>query len=79
MSAHDRCCPLDSPALECPVCDAIAAARGEEKRSFAEGWRLNLPRIEARNWLDGYRAATNGRGIPDWVEHNTVPLRRSPQ
>jgi hypothetical protein len=68
VSAHDRCCPLDDlPGLDCTVCEAIAAARSEEKSTATAIWKANLRAIESRNYLDGYRDATNGRTIPDWV------------
>ena len=60
MSAHDRCCPLDGPALDCAVCDAIAAARSEEKRIFTDVWKLNLPLVEQRNYLAGYADGAAG-------------------
>lgn len=55
MSSHDRLCPLDGPDLDCAVCDAIGKARDEEKRIFTASWKANLPRIEARNYQQGYR------------------------
>lgn len=74
---HDRCCPLDDgDGIECAVCDAIVRARAEELDKFNSIWKANLPRVEARNWLDGYRAAVNGRPIPDWVDEGTTPMRR---
>lgn len=77
MTAHDRCCPLDdADGIECAVCDAIARARSEEKHAFDATWRANLPRVSARNWMDGYRAAVNGRTIPEWVTAGSTVLRR---
>lgn len=77
MTVHDRCCPLDDgDGIECAVCDAIARARSDERTLYQQTWKANLPRIEARNWLDGYRAATNRRNIPEWVREGTVEMRR---
>jgi hypothetical protein len=76
---HDRCCPLDdADGIECAVCDAIAHARNDERLIYQQTWKANLPRIEARNWLEGYRAATNRRNIPYWVAEGTNPLKREP-
>lgn len=58
--SHDRCCPLDGPALDCAVCDAIAAARAEEKRTFDQVWKANLPLITTRAYLDGYADGAAG-------------------
>ena len=75
---HDRCCPLDdADGIECAVCDAITRARGDERAKFQQSWKVNLPRVEARNWMDGYRAATNGRPIPDWVITDTTYIGRA--
>jgi hypothetical protein len=61
MTSHDRCCPLDGSDVECAVCDAIGAARGEERQIRKDIWAANLGPIEKRNYLDGYRDAANGR------------------
>lgn len=74
---HDRCCPLDDAGTECTVCRAIIAARVEERAVYQRTWNENLPRIEARNWMDGYRAHGDGRAVPDWVLRDNVPLRRA--
>lgn len=52
--SHDRCCPLDDAALECAVCDAIAAARAEEIEARNHIWRENLPLIEERCYRQGF-------------------------
>ena len=76
---HDPACPLDEfPDPDCVICYAIARVRHDERAIYQQTWKANLPRIEARNWLDGYRAATNRRNIPDWVAEGTTPLRREP-
>ena len=67
MSAHDRCCPLDTPALECPVCDAIAAARGEERAAFQRIWKDNIQPLTSRYYREGYQDAANGRPVAGWV------------
>lgn len=64
---HDRCCPLDDPALECVVCDAIGRARNEEKDAFTRVWKDNIGPLTRRYYMDGYRDATNGRRPADWV------------
>ena len=75
---HEPLCPQqgedDWPS--CPICDLLKAARNDERAKYQETWRANLPRIEARNWLEGYRAATNRRNIPEWVREGTTTLRR---
>ena len=59
--AHDPCCCLeDMPTSECPVCASIALARGEERAKFTETWKENLPLIERRNYLDGFRDGMDG-------------------
>lgn len=55
--SHDRCCPLEDATLECAVCDAIAAARSEEKAIFQRVWQANMPLVERRNYLEGYADA----------------------
>ena len=55
---HDPCCPLDSTAeFDCPICEAVAAARGQEKQVFNETWQANRPLVERRNYLEGYADA----------------------
>lgn len=66
--SHDRCCPLDNPALECAVCDAIAAARSEEKATAQAIWKANLHSIESRNYLAGWHDRDRRRPIASWVE-----------
>ena len=75
---HDPHCPVTFLAgyESCPICDLLTAARNDERVIYQQTWKANLPRIEARNWLDGYRAAVNRRSIPDWVQQGSVPLRR---
>lgn len=74
---HDRYCPITTTALlDCPICALLKAARDDERRTYQETWRANLPRVEARNWMDGYRAAVNGRPVPEWVTRGSVPMRR---
>jgi len=74
---HDPHCPITSTAiLDCPICDLLKAARDDERRKYQETWRANLPRIEARNYCDGFRDAVNGRRMPDWAVRNSAPLRR---
>ena len=52
---HDPCCPIyDLPVGDCVVCSAIAEARGQEKQTFTETWKANLPQIERRVYLQGY-------------------------
>lgn len=66
MSNHDKCCPLDGPALECAVCEAIAAARSEEKRIFTATWKANIGPVTQRAYERGYQDAANGRSM-DWT------------
>lgn len=68
MSSHDRCCPLDDAALECAVCDAIAAARSEEKAIFQRVWRDNIQPLTSRYYREGYQDAANGRPVAGWVD-----------
>ena len=66
MTTHDRCCPLDdSDGIECAVCDAIVRARSEEIAVRESMWRLNLPSVARRNYVEGYRDAANGRPMRD--------------
>ena len=66
--SHDRCCPLDDlPGLDCTVCDAIAAARGEERATFQRVWRDNIQPITSRSYREGYQDAANGRPVAGWV------------
>ena len=75
---HDPHCPITSTrVLDCPLCALLTAARGDERAKFQQSWKVNLPRVEARNWMDGYRAATNGRPIPDWVITDTTYIGRT--
>lgn len=67
MSTHDRLCPLDGPDLDCAVCEAIAAARSEEKRIFQRVWRDNIQPLTSRYYREGYQDAVNGRPIAGWV------------
>lgn len=63
---HDPCCPLDNmPDANCTVCDAIAAARGQEKTVFGDTWRANLPAIERRWYLEGYADGAAGHRPPE--------------
>jgi hypothetical protein len=61
MTSHDRQCPLDGDDLDCAVCDAIGRARTEERQIRKDIWAANIGPIEKRNYLDGFRDATNGR------------------
>ena len=62
MDNHDRFCPLAGDVtVECVVCDAIKQARGEEKNVFSALWKENLPRVEERNYNDGYRDGMLGK------------------
>jgi hypothetical protein len=67
VSTHDRCCPLDGPDIECTVCDAIAAARSEERATFRRVWADNIQPLTSRYYREGYQDATNGRPIAGWV------------
>lgn len=58
--SHDACCPLDHPAVDCAVCEAIAVARGQEKLQADQIWRDNLGLIERRNYLAGYADGAAG-------------------
>lgn len=69
MTAHDPCCPLDDlPDGDCPVCAAIAAARGEEIAARNESWRINLPIVERRMYLEGRADEAAHRPIPTWAQ-----------
>ena len=62
MTAHDpACCLEDMPTSECPVCASIALARGEEIAVRERIWKDNLPSIARRNYLEGYKDATEHR------------------
>lgn len=75
--SHDRHCPITStPADGCPICALLEAARREERSRFTATWKQNLPRIESRNYLDGYQDASNGRPIPEWARRGSLPVRR---
>ena len=56
--SHDKFCPFDNDATECPVCGAITMARGEEKSIATATWKRNLPLLERRNYAEGYHDAT---------------------
>lgn len=61
---HDRHCFMGG-SHPCPVCAAISAARSDEKLTFENIWKTNLPLIEERWYLTGYQDASNGKPIPD--------------
>lgn len=61
MTVHDRHCPLDDGPAPCAVCEAIGKARGEERATFAQTWKANLPLIVADRYRQGYRDAVEGR------------------
>ena len=61
MTHDPACCLSDMPATECPVCDCIALARGEERAKYQETWKTNLPLIEKRNYEQGYRDGRESR------------------
>lgn len=52
---HDRLCPVSSTNPDnCPFCEVIGAARGEEKDIFNTTWKTNLPLVTKRAYLEGY-------------------------
>lgn len=59
MSDHDPCCFMQGEH-PCTVCAAIKQARAEEITGFNQTWKDNLPRLERRWYLDGYREAKAG-------------------
>ena len=62
MTAHDpACCLDDMPGSECPVCASITLARGEERATRERIWKDNLPSICRRNYLEGFKDATEHR------------------
>lgn len=61
MTHDPACCLSDMPATECPVCDSIALARGEEREKATASWKLNLPLIERRNYEQGYHDGRESR------------------
>ena len=63
---HDPCCPLDSAASECPICEAIAAARGEEKTAFNRTWKDNIGSITRRAYERGHAQGAAGLSS-DWT------------
>ena len=63
---HDPCCPLDDATVECVVCEAIAAARGQEKSTFNATWQENIGPITQRAYERGYRDAV-ARRTSDWT------------
>lgn len=65
MSGHDSCCPLDDlPSTDCVVCAAIGQARDEEKDTYNQSWRANLPLIERRWYERGYADGRAGADPP---------------
>ena len=54
MDDHDPCCFM-SGERPCPVCAAISDARSQEKVTFTNTWKANLPLMERRWYLDGYK------------------------
>lgn len=64
--SHDPCCPLDSTSeFACPICEAVAAARGQEKSIFNDTWKANLPLVERRWYLEGYADGAAGHAPPE--------------
>ena len=64
MDDHDPHCFMRG-AHPCPVCAAINAVRSEEKQTATEIWKHNMPLVERRNFLDGYRLGLASGELPE--------------
>ena len=61
---HDPHCPITTTALlDCPICALLKRARDEERDTFNQTWKANLPGIERRNYIRGWTDAVNGRRL----------------
>ena len=49
---HDPACPVDPCA-----CEVIAVVVARERLIYQESWRVNLPKIERRNYKQGWHDA----------------------
>ena len=71
MADHDACCPVRGlPAGTCAYCRAITRARSDERTTFDQTWKTNLPALEARHAKDE-RMAVEKRvresGVARWL------------
>ena len=61
---HDPFCPVSTTRItDCPLCALLKAARDAERDVYQRSWKVNLPLIERRNYIQGWTDAINGRRL----------------